>query len=147
MTTSHEMVPNQRLGVWVMSDDFPAKASDVAARWLAGWIEGVRFVNDPKNRERVVDIIANATEDPRDRIAVLYGTDQSPWANPNAVVDTNFIEKEDAAWMLKKSHVQRTPSRESWYSNAHVRAASKLVGGGVNAARYCERVNRLTLVQ
>ncbi len=145
MTTPHEMVPNQQLGLWVMSDDFLAKSPDVAARWLAAWIEGVRFVNDPKNREQVIDIVSKATEVDRARIALLYGTDQFPYANPNAIVDTNFVEKEDAQWMLKKQLVQKVPPRESWYQDATVRAALKLVGGEVNAARSCDGVKRLSL--
>ena len=145
ITTPHEMVANQQLGLWVMSDEFLSKSGDVAARWLAAWIEGVRFVNDPANRERVLDIVAKATEADRRHLALLYGTDQFPYANPNAVVNTDFVEKEDAAWMLQKKLVEKVPSLDTWYSDAPIRAALKLVGGEVKAARSCEGIKRLSL--
>jgi ABC-type nitrate/sulfonate/bicarbonate transport system substrate-binding protein len=145
LATPHEMVPGQQLGVWVMSDQFLANSGDVAARWLAAWIEGVRFVNDPKNKDQVIDVVSKATEVERDRIATLYGTDQFPYANPNGTANAERMEREDATWMLQKNLIQKLPERSAWYSDAPIRAALQLVSGEVDAKRSCDNIPRLSV--
>lgn len=138
----NEVAPNQEQGLITMSQDFIDKRPEVAARWLAGWLEGVRYYQDPANEAEVVKIIAERTKVPADIVGKLYGTDQWPYMNPNGRVDTATAEAEDGKWMLDNKVIEKMPEVSQWYDESVVEAALKIIGE-VENNRDCASVRKL----
>lgn len=138
----NEVVPDQEQGLITMSTQFIEERPDVAARWMAGWLEGVRFYQDPANEEEVVQIIADRTKVPAETISELYGTDQWPYMNPNGEVDTDTVMTQDAEWMLDNGVIEEIPAPEVWYDDSVVKAAQEIVGT-VDADRDCSGITQL----
>jgi NitT/TauT family transport system substrate-binding protein len=142
LLATHEIVPDQEQGLITMSDKFIDESPEVAARWLAAWLEGVRYYLDPANRDEVVQIIAENTSVPVETVDALYGTDQWPYMNPNGRVNTATAMDEDGAWLLENQIVESLPSVDEWYDDSIVTAALDLIGE-VDAERDCNAVERL----
>lgn len=138
----NEVAPDQEQGLITMSKQFIEDRPDVAARWMAGWLEGVRYYEDPANEDEVVQIIADRTKVPAETIAKLYGTDQWPYMNPNGEVDTETVMTQDATWMLDNGVVEEVPDPEVWYDDSVVKAAQEIVGT-VDVERDCGSVRKL----
>lgn len=138
----NEVAPNQEQGLITMSSDFIKKRPEVAARWLAGWLEGVRYYQDPKNKDDVIKIVAERTKVPADTITKLYGTDQWPYMNPNGRIDTDTVMNEDGKWMVDNKVVEKLPEVSQWYDSSVVEAALKIVGE-VDSTRDCASVKKL----
>lgn len=138
----NEVVPNEEQGLITMSQEFIQKRPDVAARWMAGWLDGVRYYLDPKNKDDVIKIVAERTKVPADIITKLYGTDQWPYMNPNGRVDTATVMNEDGRWMLDNKIIQKLPQPAEWYDESVVNAALKIVGEAP-ANRDCASVQKL----
>lgn len=125
---TYEIAPDEQQGLITMSQDFLDKSPDVAARWLAGWLEGVRYYQDPKNKDDVVSIVAAHTSVPAETVAALYGTDQWPYMDPNGTVDTKTAMNADGKWLVDNKIVENLPDPSAWYDDAPLTAAIKLVG-------------------
>ena len=142
LLATYEIVPDEQQGLITMSEKFIDERPEVAARWLAGWLEGVRYYLDPANRDEVVEIIAEATSVPVETLEALYGTDQWPYMNPNGAVDTTIAMEEDGAWLLEQGVIESLPAVDKWYDPSVVEAALKIVGE-VEDTRSCDDVTRL----
>lgn len=138
----NEVVPGQEQGLITMSEEFIKERPEVAARWMAGWLEGVRYYADPANKDDVVKIIADRTKVPADTIAQLYGTDQWPYMNPNGEVDTDTVMTQDAQWMLDNGVIKEIPKADVWYDDSVVKAALEIVGT-VESDRDCASIKKL----
>lgn len=138
----NEVVPGEEQGLITMSTQFVEDRPEVAARWMAGWLEGVRYYQDPANRKEVVKIIADRTKVPAQTIDKLYGTDQWPYMDPNGEVDTDTVMSQDAKWMLDNKIVTEVPEPDEWYDDSVVKAAQKIVGR-VPVDRDCSSVEKL----
>jgi len=138
----HQVAPNQEQGLITMSDQFVKERPDVAARWMAGWLEGVRYYSNPANRKDVVSIIATATKVPEATVDALYGTDQWPYVDPNGDVDTAVVLSQDAKWLLANKVVTTIPATPDWYDSSVVNAAQKIVGK-VAVSRDCSSITPL----
>lgn len=138
----NEVAPDQEQGLITMSGKFIDERPDVAARWMAGWLEGVRYYEDPANRDDVVKIIAERTKVPAKTIDKLYGTDQWPYMDPNGEVDTDTVMNEDAKWMVDNDVVSEVPKPDDWYDDSVVKAAQDIVGR-VPVERDCASVQKL----
>ncbi len=138
----HQVAPNEEQGLITMSDQFIKERPDVAARWMAGWLEGVRYYENPANRKDVVSIIAKATKVPEATIDTLYGTDQWPYIDPNGNVDTATVISQDAKWLLDNKVITKIPATADWYDSSIVKAAQKIVGK-VSVSRDCASIKKL----
>ncbi|MGC4806276.1 ABC transporter substrate-binding protein [Micromonospora sp. DT233] len=138
----NEVAPEQQQGLITMSQDFIAKRPEVAARWTAGWLEGVRFYQDPANKDEVVKIVAERTKVPAETIGKLYGTDQWPYMDPNGRVDTEAVVAQDGKWLLDNKIIEKLPEVSGWHDGSVVDAALKIVGE-VPVARDCASVQKL----
>lgn len=138
----HEIVPDQEQGLITMSGQFIDENPDVAAAWLAAWVEGVRYYSDPANQDEVVDIISQWTEVPVEQIAPLYGTDQWAYANPNGFVDTDTVVDQDGQWLLDNGVIEELPDVETWYDDGPITQAIDELGE-VDATRSCDSVPEL----
>ena len=135
----HQVAPNQEQGLITMSDKFVKERPDVAARWMAGWLEGVRYYSNSANRKEVVSIIAAGTKVPEATINSLYGTDQWPYVDPNGDVDTAVVLSDDAKWLLANKVVTKMPATPDWYDSSVVNAAQRIVGK-VPVSRDCSTI-------
>lgn len=142
MLATYEIVPDNQQGVISMSEDFIENRPEVAAQWMAGWLKGVRYFQDPANREEVVQIIADNTEVPVETVDALYGTDQWPYQNPNGEVDTERATADDGAWLVDNGVIGEMPETDDWYDDSVVKAALEEVGT-VDAERDCSTVQPL----
>jgi NitT/TauT family transport system substrate-binding protein len=140
----NEVAPNQEQGLITMSEQFVKQRPDVAARWMAGWLEGVRYYQDPANRNDVVSIIANTTKVPLATIDALYGTDQWPYMDPNGNVDVATVMSQDANWLLKNKFIDKIPPTTTWYDDSVVVAAQKIVGKAA-VSRDCRLIPKLAI--
>ncbi|MEV0944751.1 ABC transporter substrate-binding protein [Micromonospora wenchangensis] len=138
----NEVAPNQEQGLITMSQDFISKRPEVAARWMAGWLEGVRYYQDPANKDDVIKIVAERTKVPAETITKLYGTDQWPYMDPNGRVDTATVVAEDGKWLLDNKIIEKLPEVGEWHDGSVVDAALKIVGE-VPANRDCGSVQKL----
>lgn len=139
----HEVLPGQQLGEWIFSTDFIERDGGApAAGWLAAWIEGVRYYLDEANRDEVIQIISDWTEVDVEVVSALYGTDQWPWMDPNARLDTEYIEENDAQWMLDNELIETLPPTDGYYESGPLDAALEMVGE-VEFERDCADVPRL----
>ncbi|MEV5822568.1 ABC transporter substrate-binding protein [Micromonospora haikouensis] len=138
----NEVAPNQEQGLITMSQDFIDKRPEVAARWMAGWLEGVRYYQDPANRDEVVKIVSERTKVPAETIGKLYGTDQWPYMDPNGRVDTATVVAEDGKWLLDNKIIEKLPEVSGWHDGSVVDAALKIVGE-VPVNRDCSSVKKL----
>ena len=138
----NEVAPDQEQGLITMSSQFIEDRPEVAARWMAGWLEGVRYYQDPANQDEVVQIIADRTQVPAETIGALYGTDQWPYMDPNGDVDTETVMTQDAEWMLDNDVVEEVPEPDAWYDDSVVKAAQEIVGT-VEVERDCASVDKL----
>ena len=136
----HEVLPGEQLGELIFSQDFIGRnGGKTAAGWLAAWIEGVRYFQDPANKERVIDIVTKWTSVDRAIIVKLYGTDQWPYADPNGDLDTEYIAKNDGQWMLDTKLIEKLPPASEYYDTTPLKAAQTLVGK-VPVNRDCSKV-------
>lgn len=138
----NEVAPNQEQGLITMSQDFIEKRPEVAARWMAGWLEGVRFYQDPANKDEVVRIVAERTKVPAETVGKLYGTDQWPYMDPNGRVDTETVVAEDGKWLLDNKIIEKLPELSGWHDGSVVDAALKIVGE-VPVNRDCASIQKL----
>ncbi len=125
---TYEIAPDEQQGLITMSQSFLDGSPDVAARWLAGWLEGVRYYQDPKNKDEVVGIVASHTSVPAETVAALYGTDQWPYMDPNGAVDTETAMTADGQWLLDNQIVQTLPEPSAWYDDTPLKKALEIVG-------------------
>ena len=128
LQATYQIAPNEQQGLITMSQKFLDSQADVAQRWLAGWLQGVRFYLDPANKAEVVDIVAKHTSVPAATVSALYGTDQWPYMDPNGAVDTATAMKEDGAWLVKNKVITTLPEPSVWYDAAPLAAALKIAG-------------------
>ncbi|WP_157746497.1 ABC transporter substrate-binding protein [Micromonospora inositola] len=142
ITAMNEVAPNEEQGLITMSQEFIEKRPEAAARWMAGWLEGVRYYQDPANKDEVIRIIAERTKVPAETISKLYGTDQWPYMDPNGRVDTATVMAEDGKWLIDNKVVEKLPEVSNWYDGSVVDAALKIVGE-VPANRDCASVQKL----
>ncbi|PVW02176.1 hypothetical protein DEA06_15995 [Microbacterium sp. Gd 4-13] len=142
LLATYEIVPDEQQGLITMSQKFIDERPEVAARWMAGWLEGVRYYLDPANRDEVVQIIAEGTSVPVETLDALYGTDQWPYMNPNGAVDTETAMDEDGAWLVENGIVDALPEVDQWYNDSIVNAALEIVGE-VEDTRSCSDVTPL----
>ncbi|WP_232678991.1 ABC transporter substrate-binding protein [Nocardioides sp. R-C-SC26] len=142
MLATYEIVPDNQQGVISMSEDFLDNRPEVAERWIAGWLKGVRYYLDPANREEVVQIIADNTQVPAETVDAIYGTDQWPYMNPNGEVDTTRATEDDGAWLVENGIVENLPEVGDWYDDTPLQAALEELGT-VDADRDCSQVERL----
>jgi ABC-type nitrate/sulfonate/bicarbonate transport system substrate-binding protein len=138
----NEVAPNEQQGLITMSQDFIEKRPDVAARWMAGWLEGVRYYQDPANKDEVAKIIADRTKVPVNQVNSLYGTDQWPYMDPNGNVNTGRVAADDGKWLVDNKIIQKLPDVGNWYDKSVVDAALKIVGE-VPSTRDCASVQKL----
>ena len=138
----NEVAPDQEQGLITMSQQFIEKSPDAAARWMAAWLEGVRYYANPANRADVVKIVADRTKVPAASIDALYGTDQWPYMDPNGDVDTATVMSQDGKWLSDNKIVTNMPQPSEWYDASVVAAAQKIVGK-VPVSRDCGSVKRL----
>lgn len=137
-----EVAPDEEQGLITMSQQFIKDRPDVAARWMAGWLEGVRYYQDTANRADVVKIIADRTKVPVGTIQSLYGTDQWPYMDPNGDVDTATVMSQDAKWLTDNKVVATVPEPSVWYDASVVSSAQKIVGK-VPVSRDCGSIKKL----
>lgn len=136
----HEVLPGQQLGELIFSQDFIERnGGKTGAAWLAAWIEGVRYAQNPANKDRVIQLVAKWTRADPALITKLYGTDQWPYADPNGDLDVDYIARKDGAWMLENKLVQKLPTPAEYYDSRPVKAAQALVGR-VPVVRDCSKV-------
>lgn len=136
----HEVLPGQQLGKMIFSQDFIEKdGGKIAANWLAAWIEGVRYAQNPANKARVIELVAKWTRADAGLITKLYGTDQWPYADPNGDLDVEYIAKNDGAWMLENKLIQKLPTPAEYYDSRPLKAAQAKVGR-VSTDRDCSKV-------
>lgn len=138
----NEVAPDQQQGLLTMSDKFINDRPEVAARWMAGWLQGVRYYQDPANRADVVSIIAERTKVPSETVDGLYGTDQWPYTDPNGTVDTATVMSQDGQWLLDNKIITELPDVSKWYEDSVIKAAQKIVGT-VEVNRDCSSINKL----
>jgi NitT/TauT family transport system substrate-binding protein len=135
----HELLPGEQLGKLIMSQEFIERdGGKPAAAWLAGWIEGVRFAQDPANKDRMIELVTKWTKADGALIARMYGTDQWPYADPNGDLDTDFVAK-DGQWMLEQKLIERLPEPAEYYDTRPLKAAQEIVGR-VEVNRDCSTV-------
>ncbi|MBX3579423.1 MAG: ABC transporter substrate-binding protein [Rhizobiaceae bacterium] len=135
----HELLPGEQLGKLIMSQEFIERdGGKHAAAWLAGWIEGVRFAQDPANKDRMIELVTKWTKADGALIAKMYGTDQWPYADPNGDLDTEFVAK-DGQWMLDQKLIERLPTPEEYYDTRPLKAAQEIVGR-VEVNRDCSTI-------
>ncbi|GAA2003452.1 ABC transporter substrate-binding protein [Nakamurella flavida] len=125
---TYEIAPDEQQGLITMSQNFLDGSPDVATRWLAGWLEGVRYYQDPANKDDVVAIVAAHTSVPAETVAALYGTDQWPYMDPNGAVDTATAMSDDGQWLLDNKIVETLPEPSVWYDATPVTKAVELIG-------------------
>ena len=90
---------------------------------MAGWLEGVRYYQDPANKDDVISIVAERTKVPAATISKLYGTDQWPYMDPNGRVDTATVAAEDGKWLLDNKIIEKLPEVGDWHDGSVVDAA------------------------
>lgn len=142
LLASYEIEPSPQQGLITMSDTFREDEPEVAARWMAAWIKGVRYYLDPANRDDVVKIVSEHTKVPAATIDAIYGTDQWPYVNPNGRVDTASVIDLDGQWLIDNDILESLPATDDWYDDSVVEAALEEVGE-VDATRSCVDVPRL----
>jgi NitT/TauT family transport system substrate-binding protein len=128
LLATYEIAPDEEQGLITMSQKFLDGSPDVAARWLAGWLKGVRYYLDPANKDEVVSIVAQHTSVPAATVSALYGTDQWPYMDPNGAVDTQTAMSDDGKWLVDNKVVGKLPDPSAWYDNTPLTAALKIVG-------------------
>lgn len=138
----HEVAPNEEQGLITMSKTFISQRPDVAAHFLAGWLQAVRYYEDPANKADVVKILADGTKVPASVIGALYGTDQWPYINPNGEVDTDTATTHDGKWLVDNKVIEHLPPVTTWYDSSVVQSALKIVGR-VDAKRDCSSITPL----
>ena len=136
----HEVMPGQQMGEIIYSQDFIERnGGKTAAAWLAAWLEGVRFAQNPANKDRVIQLVAKWTKADTALITKLYGTDQWPYADPNGDLDVEFIAKKDGPWMLENKLIEKLPTAAEYYDTRPIKAAQAIVGR-VPTNRDCSKV-------
>ncbi len=135
-----QVAPNMEQGQITMSDQFIQKdGGKTAANWMAAWLDAVRYYQDPKNKQDVINIIAKWTKVPTETVAGLYGTDQWPYMNPNGQLNVKDIEQNTGPWLIQHKYIDHMPASKTYYDQSVIQKALKEVGT-VSANRDCSNV-------
>lgn len=142
-----KITPNDESGVVTFSQEFiDRNGGATAVNWTAAWLEAVRFFLNPKNKARVIRVVAKATSVPESVVAKLYGTDQWPWMHPNGTYQSERILGGPAGlkWLLDNKLVSSIPAPSSYTATQILQRAQQKVGK-VRYTRKCKDVKPFKL--
>jgi NitT/TauT family transport system substrate-binding protein len=135
-----QIVPNFEEGLTLFSQDFIDRNGGTTARnWVEAYLQGVRYMENPRNKKRVIEIMAKWTHVNKTLLRAEYGTDQWPWANPNGYLNTNSMINKDGAWALEHHLIAKIPPVSEWYAGDIISSALKEIGT-VHVTRRCSSV-------
>jgi ABC-type nitrate/sulfonate/bicarbonate transport system substrate-binding protein len=102
---------------------------DLAVRWIAAYLEGVRYAQDPANRAEVIDSFAKDTDVEKEVVAKAY-EDKILWpqVDPNGYVDAERILKNEGNFFLKTGAVSKLPDAKKIFDPTYLERALKIVG-------------------
>lgn len=130
-------------GQFAMSQSFLGAAGGrTAVDWVAAYLKGVRYLEDPKNKADVISILAKWTGVSKAVLTAEYGTDQWIWINPNGQVDERTVLDTYGKYATATHQLNKLPAPNAMYDGSVVRQALKMVGT-VPATRSCANVPKL----
>lgn len=140
----YNVVPNgYSAGQFAMSDNFIAQnGGSVAVRWVAAYLLGVRYLENPANKSAVISILSKWTGVSASVLSAEYGTNQWIWVNPNGIVNEQTILSTYGAYAKATKQVSSLPSAGEMYDASLDQRALKMVGT-VSASRSCSSVQSL----
>src|SRR5262249_50747871 len=102
---------------------------DVAVRWLMAYVEGIRFAQDPANRNEVVRIVAKHTRVEEEVLQAIYERRETwPHVEPNGRVDVEKMLKEQGAFFLDAKLVDKLPTAQQVMDTTLLDRALKQIG-------------------
>jgi ABC-type nitrate/sulfonate/bicarbonate transport system substrate-binding protein len=133
-TTANIFGPMLRYGVFARRQ-WARENSDLLVRYLAAHIEAQRWIMNPANKERVIDIVARQAKLPRELAGGIYQMD----TGPNGLAKDAAIDVQRFANVLKfRAEVEgswngKAPAPERYYDASYHAKALALVNA--NAAK------------
>jgi NitT/TauT family transport system substrate-binding protein len=127
---SAEASPGLNIGMVAFGKKFTErKDGDIAVRWIAAWLEAIRWAQDPANRDELIEIIAKWTEVEPEVLGQIYDdVNYWPQANPNGYVDVDFILDEFGAYILGTGDIDRVPTSDEYMNRTWLDLALEIVG-------------------
>lgn len=130
-------------GQFAMSDSFISQdGGSVAVRWVAAYLLGVRYLENPANKSAVISILSKWTGVSASVLSAEYGTNQWIWINPNGTINEQTILSTYGAYAKAAKQVSALPSPGQMYDASLDQRALKMVGT-VSATRSCSSVQAL----
>lgn len=120
-------------GQFIERDD-----GDVAARWLAAWLEAARFAQDEANRDATLAAVQKWTEMDQSAVETIYNgttaeqvpdtTSTWPQVNPNGRIPVDEILATQGQFMVDGGYIDELPPSEQVFNPEPLEAALEIVG-------------------
>ncbi len=118
------------VGMMMFGKQFLEKQDgDLAVRWLAAYLEGVRFAQDPANRDEVIRVVAEATDVEPEVVAEIYDNKFTwPQVDPNGYVDVDNMLSGAGEFFLGTGQIDELPAPEKIFDPTYLNKALEIVG-------------------
>lgn len=125
-----KVAPGDNIGMMFFGAKFIEKSGgDIATRWLMAYLEGIRFAQNPKNRDEVIKIVAKETRLEPDLVGKIYDRRISwPQVEPNGRVDAERMLKTLGNFFLEAKQIDKLPDARRVFDPTQLQAALKQVG-------------------
>lgn len=118
------------IGMMMFGKHFLEKENgNLAVRWIAAYLEGVRYAQDPANRNEVIEATAKATDVEPEVVTKIYDNKITwPQVDPNGYVDVDNILRNEGSFFLKAGAVKKLPEPAKVFDPTYLERALKIVG-------------------
>jgi ABC-type nitrate/sulfonate/bicarbonate transport system substrate-binding protein len=123
-----EVVPGDNIGMMFFGPGF-AEKTDLATRWLMGYLEGVRFAQDRANRDEVIRIVAKHTTVEVPVLESIYDKRITwPQVDANGRVDARKMLAGQGQFFLETKQVDKLPDPTRVFDPTLLNGALKQLG-------------------
>jgi NitT/TauT family transport system substrate-binding protein len=125
-----DVSPGDNIGVIFFGEKFIEKAGgDLGKRWLMAYVEGIRFAQDPANRDAVLAVMARETRVEPDVLSSIYDKRVTwPQCEPNGRVDAQKMLDGPGQFFINDKQIDKLPPANRIFDGALLESALKEVG-------------------
>ncbi len=125
-----DVAPGDNIGVMFFGEKFIEKSDgDLARRWLMAYLEGIRFAQDPANKDAVLAVLARETRVEPEVLTQIYDNRVTwPQCEPNGRVDAQKMLDGPGQFFRDDKQIDTLPAAERIFDGTLLEAALKEVG-------------------
>ncbi|WGW11677.1 ABC transporter substrate-binding protein [Saxibacter everestensis] len=119
LTTAKESVGENSAIAVVARNDFLKENPEAAKSFLADWVSGIKWLDDPANRDEAMKIISDVSKTPVDVLDLFYGTEKDYYRNPDACPSATALQAGVDA-MVKVGYLENTVDMKSLVDTSYL---------------------------